>query len=126
MRLLTTLIMLCLPMAAMGEAYVCITEHHNTLDAGGSMEVENSSLKFVLDTDKGHRMLDSSQDYEGRCQWIENNGEYFLHCSSHDQALGRLEEFIMDLENRNFSSTYQNYGLGGRYSVSLWGQCSEL
>ena len=67
MRIPIAIVMLCLPMAVMGETYICKQQATTFLlegtDLGGS-----SREDLVIDLDSGIRVLSDNSDYRGSCQ----------------------------------------------------------
>ena len=115
--------MLCLPMAAMGETYVCKEQVSSWLMDG--KDYSNSSLSdWVIDLDSGFRVLADNSDYRGSCQKLSvklgNSLQTRINCSvvTHHKA----EHFRMQIESGFFTHTLQT----GTTALSSSGKCTEI
>ena len=127
MRILTTILMLCLPTAAMGETFMCRTEvSTSTSDGRNTVHLPEVSFDYVLDSEKGIRAFskDMDFDYRGSCQ--STRGLFI--CSHEDEERGVSEQIILTLEVGIFTRASQNYeaGIMGPLVASGWGRCIEI
>ena len=131
MRALTTILMLCLPMAAMGETYVCTTDiqaQHLLPDVTIYRASERSLVNWVIDLDSGYRSV-SRDEYEGECKM--DTYQRGIRCSNTYEGTG-FEDFafqsvVRDLISLEFSITSQQWGQDNRADTNVWfGTCTKL
>lgn len=122
MRTLTTILMLCLPMAAMGETYVCKSES-STFMIDSVAEVyktgEVQMVDYVIDMDSGFRMLAGSSDYRGECRKSDTS----IVCSN--EYGGHFQYLTFDLESRQFTKSSHSKALS-LVVTSDFGKCIGL
>lgn len=125
MRIPIAIVMLCLPVAAMGEIYVCTTENSAFLsDSGANANNSSSGNGWVVDTNLGFRKLKvegttdyRGTDYRGKCQ----ESEYRIVCDYEDGIT--LENILLDLSEGSY--TYSQHSMGGTL-FSSFGTCTKL
>lgn len=121
MRILTTLIMLCLPMTAMGEIYVCSSEKYATLSdlLSFARTRETKLTDYVVDTESGFRALTDDASYRGECQTAETSTT--IVCSYED-GLSAMQVYI---DRSDLIFTYSQHLYGGSVR-SYFGKCTEI
>ena len=118
MRILTSILMLCLPMAAMAETYLCRTEKTAYLQKTFGDVSESDLVDWVIDTDSGIRKLEDGQSYAGQCK----KSELGIICSNENNITGGIY-FYMRLSDKVFTSSLHNLG---NYVTSDFGTCTEI
>ena len=124
MKALTSILMLCLPMAAMGETYMCRTEVSSVKSDGRDTVIDPEVRPdYVLDSEKGIRAFSKDMEfaYRGSCQRTEG----LFICSNEDEERGISEQIILTLEAGVFTRASQNYA-GSLLVGSGWGRCIEI
>ena len=128
MKILAAILMLCLPMKAMGETYICETEQNTFVKKSGIEPLPESLTSYVLDIDRGFRELTGGFDYRGSCQKSarDDRGGSALICTNRNVALANFEQIVMTLEDLTFTRSYHSWALQGHWVASQLGQCVEL
>lgn len=121
MKALTSILMLCLPVAAMGEIYVCRSESSSVAISpdsrffSGDLELTD----FIVDTESGIRTLTDESTYLGECKTPE--GFTAIACS-YENTISSIQVYI---DNISYTFTYSAH-LYGSYVRSFWGKCTEI
>lgn len=134
MKAFTAILMLCLPMAAMGETFVCKAEKFSRLSEQQERARANSSRELIVDTEKGMRLFAEGTAYYGSCQRSSGNrgtNEVFvdlLVCADENYNDVTYIKLILDFKDRTFTETYQTtQAVGiGHMVQSYWGRCVEI
>lgn len=122
MRILTTVLMLCLPMTAMGEVYACRTESNSFLSneiRGVLTSTEADLTDYLVDTESGYRNLENGSVFKGECH-IPGPLYEFISCTWVSPF--SVEQFYIDLDDLTFS--YSNHNRGR--VQSYFGKCTEI
>lgn len=122
MRIPIAIVMLCLPVAAMGETYICKSES-STFMIDSYAEVykagEVEMADYVIDMDSGFRPLTGSSDYRGECRKSDTS----IICSN---EYGRNFEYLtFDLESRQFTKSSHSKAVS-LVVTSHFGKCTEI
>ena len=126
MRILTTILMLCLPMAAMGETFACTSTYGALINGDGIVIQGSDNLSYVVDTRRGLRVptLDGvSQDYIGECEVSSIQNALNAFCTAQIRVFRHSIEVnkLTTGEIKFVSSSYFN-SINGAYA----GTCIEL
>ena len=122
MKAFTAILMICLPVAAMGETYVCRTESSSILSSGTRGVLTSTDVDltdYVVDMESGFRALADTSNYRGECQAQERS--LTIACSYSD-PLSAMQIYI-DLGDLAFTYSSHVYGDSVRTS---FGTCIEL
>ena len=126
--------MLCLPIAAMGETFVCKAEKYSRLSEQLERARAISSRELIVDTEKGMRILAEGTEYYGSCQRSSGNrgtNEVFvdlLVCADENYNDVTYSKLILNFKDRTFTETFQTteaYRIG-HIVESYWGRCTEI
>ena len=121
MRLLTTILILCLPVAAMGETYVCEAEQVSFISKEVNFARAGQEDPLALDLDKGSRTIKEGSGYIGSCE--KSGGE--LICLA-DYDLDYIQRIILTLDDLIYTNIVQ-YSLKEHQGVlASYGSCVEL
>ena len=118
MRMLTTILMLCLPMAAMGETFICETESSVYLSQSINNMFTENLTDWIVDTDSGFRRQVRTSDplYVGECE----QSEIFIFCSF--EHFGGNSYISILISDGSFSySGHSTVGIDSEY-----GHCTEI
>ena len=120
-KLITTITLLCLSVAANADIYFCEATIRTLLGEFGGYVRESDGTQFLVDADKGVRW-DFVQIYEGVCQ--QGNGYVSaegVNCS-YMAAGGLTRQIFINNETLKFSAA--EHGLGA--NVTGWvGRCTK-
>lgn len=120
-KLLTTVILLCLPDAALAEIWFCQTTHWAVLDQEAKFAQEHEG-GFIIDTDKGFRNRASNTGlYGGSCiETTDVTGQPKIFCEEDKNLLDRLTsgvQLFIDIKTQTF--TYVRTNLWGGFGVGI-------
>ena len=108
MRIPFAILMLCLPMAAMGETYICKEQVTSFFLEGTDLNTSRLG-DWVIDMDSGYRPLTDSSDYRGSCQKLSvsvaNSLETRINCSIVTDYSS--EQILMHIESGFFTHSLQ-------------------
>lgn len=128
MKAFTAILMFCLPMAAMGETYIC-TEYMNSIVSqigayASGKDLISDGIVTSVDTEKGFRDLKRESFYKGTCQ----KSEIQIACISElDDDLGNLfQRILIDLEDMVYTAVTQQQIREDQAVQSQYGTCTKL
>lgn len=121
MKALTTILMLCLPVAAMGEIYVCSSESYSILSKSTYSVLTNEVdlTDYVVNMESGFRELTDDSSYIGECLIPE--GSTAIVCSYENRFSAM--QFYIHRSELTFSYSQHLYGESVR---SYFGKCTEI
>lgn len=113
--------MLCLPMAAMGETYVCEAEALSRIRADEmAAGVVTDPIPLVIDPEKGTRELQLGLEYEGDCE----KTDFKIICVVKDSYRDMLT--VLTLDNLVYTRALQTGYSGEPMVLSEYGKCTEI
>jgi len=130
MRIPIAIVMLCLPMAAMGETYVCMSLYQ-TLNMIPNTRVhkasETSITNYIIDLESGYRSI-KSDEYQGECKMdAKQRGVTCINTFEGTGYEGRAFEFgAIDLDSMEFSITLTQWTQGWVDTGTYMGTCTEI
>lgn len=126
MKALTSILMLCLPMAAMGETFFCTSSYGAVIDEVGLIAQGNQGMhSWLVDTRLGVKVPDNdgvTQDYFGKCE-VSRTEAVYVFCSAREIPFSHSIEV-------NKLTTGEIVFVASRYLVSTnasySGKCTEI
>ena len=129
-KLLTTVLLLCLPVAGFADIWFCQTTHWAVLDQEATFAQKHEG-GFIIDTDKGFRNRASNTGlYGGTCiEATDISGQPKIFCEEDKNLLnGETSgvQLFIDIQTQTF--TYVRTNLWGGFGVGIetnLGNCTK-
>ena len=125
MRILNTILMLCLPVASFAETWFCETDQYAEVAADGGSYIGERNHNFVIDTERGFRRS-IGKEYEGSCGVEKNLLTCNYNPTDNDGEIFSARTLTIDLGSNKFVRTSVFITEEFTSEVILWfGTCTK-
>lgn len=127
MRIPIAIVMLCLPMAAMGEIFSCTSTYGAAVNRDGLFAADIPRQSWVVDTSRGVRASRAGvvdEDYLGECEVVSYQGEVReAWCSAEQGVLTKIHIQINRTNTGPINFLASTFNV---YNFSYAGTCTEI